>query len=186
MTRLGDVVEHLKTFKVKDSPSVGGASCPFYSCATDIEDVLEELAEPGCKAGRELAGGVQLRGINLAHIVRLGLEETIKAHSVVEGQRQSVRDEAARKLQARRDRIASSGYRVRDALDFAVVEEGKSWIEFFAKRETLDTRCQLRLEPDGAMLVRVFRDFWSKWNEAVRRSDFDQPCIVVDCAEHAE
>jgi hypothetical protein len=84
--RLRDVLCVLRTYRLSDG------STPGYGGAADILDVLDELARPddrpaSVRARRPRAGGLDLLNVDIAHIVRIGLEETITAHAVVEAQR---------------------------------------------------------------------------------------------------
>lgn len=83
--RLGEVVDLLKRY-------TAGGCTPGYDGYADITDVLEELNEPDDRSGharerRPRAGGVDLRGVDIGHIVRLGLQATIEAHRHVEAAR---------------------------------------------------------------------------------------------------
>jgi hypothetical protein len=97
------MLDILKTFQV-------GYCTPGMSGWGDIVDVLEELADtnrPGHhhdRRWRVSRAGLNLESVDVAHVLRLGLEALIEAHAIVEGQRDKARAEIKR-----RERVAQAG-----------------------------------------------------------------------------
>lgn len=75
--------ELISVLKARDS----SGDRPFINAADDITDVLAELADVSGSPPRECAGGLALRTVDIGNVIRIGLEEMIKAHRIVEAQR---------------------------------------------------------------------------------------------------
>ena len=63
--------------------------CPHLDAADDVRDVMYQLCDTGQNTRNPCAGGLALRTVDLGNVVRIGLEEMIKAHRIVEAQRRA-------------------------------------------------------------------------------------------------